>query len=219
MWLLGYYLSDERKPTKNKKNRALKYCIRSCLSISFYCLFNSASSISFPFHSHLVWRVWMYCRYIYFKLVYCCAECGLFLFYFFFLFVLYVSVCDRIDALAQIPQTLRHRKIYSTKQNSEHEEWLKSDQKTLYKWYTENILTYTRGGELKKRENHERNEEKWKRRIWIISEFSNVSRCEYVSWRFWVSCFLVRYEFLLSRSSELEVIHWKYLIYLQHAYL
>lgn len=131
----------------------------------------------------------MYCRYIYFRLVYCCIECGLF----FFFFILYVSICDRIDALAQIPQTLRHRKIYSTKQNSEHEEWLKSDQKTLYKWYTRRYAhKHSRGKKEKTMSVMKRSE---KKRIWIISEFSNVSRCEYVLWRFWVSCFLIRFEF------------------------
>lgn len=137
----------------------------------------------------------MYCRYIYFRLVYCCIECGLF----FFFFILYVSICDRIDALAQIPQTLRHRKIYSTTQKQRTRRMAEIRSEDTLQVIHRNMLTYTRGEKEKTMSVMKRS---GKKRIWIISEFSNVSRCEYVLWRFWVSCLLIRFEFFFAKSFQ-----------------
>lgn len=72
-----------------------------------------------------------------------------------------MSICDRIDALAQIPQTLRHRKIYSTTQKQRTRRMAEIRSEDTLQVIHRNMLTYTRG---EKRENHERNEEKWKKK-------------------------------------------------------
>lgn len=71
-----------------------------------------------------------------------------------------MSICDRIDALAQIPQTLRHRKIYSTTQKQRTRRMAEIRSEDTLQVIHRNMLTYTRGEKEKTMSVMKRSEKK-----------------------------------------------------------